>query len=282
MDAFHSLWSLPGFLRNQGKLDFPDFELCTAILSALKWKEKNGSIRLITDTPGALFFKNIGMEQLWDEIDTSMDEINPDINPFLFWAAGKLFALQKMDTPCVMLDTDLIIWEHLDGLANYDVIAAHPENLNPVVYPDHKTFALQEGYSFPEEWDFTIAAANTAFLYIKNKEFRDLYVKSAMDFFLNVKTEGLHPVSAMCFAEQRVLPMCAKAEKQKMAYLLDLANTDQQSLVTHTWGYKNILRQNEQECSAFCRKCADRVKKDFPEYAYLITENPILKKYANI
>lgn len=280
MDAFHSFWSMPGFLRNQGNLDFPEFELFTAILSALKWREKNGSIRLITDTPGALFFQNIGMEGLWDEIDLSLDEIDPKINPFLFWAAGKLFALQKMKTPCVMLDTDLIIWESLDRLSEYEVVAAHPEDLNPFVYPDQSTFVLENGYSFPEDWDFTIAAANTAFLYLKNQEFRDHYVKSAMDFFLNVKTERLNPVSAMCFAEQRVLPMCAKAQKQKMAYLMDLSEARAQSLVTHTWGYKNVLRQNKEENDKFCRRCADRIWKDFPEYCYLITENPILKKYS--
>ncbi|MBQ0000758.1 MAG: hypothetical protein KBT01_04375 [Clostridiales bacterium] len=280
MNAFHSLWTLPGVLRNQGRVDFPDFELLTAILSALKWKENNGSIKLITDTPGALFFKEIGMEGLWDDIDLSLDDMDVRINPFLFWAAGKLFALKKMETPCVMLDTDLIIWEKIDGLKDFEVVAAHPEALNPFVYPDPHTFLFEDGYTYPENWDFSIAAANTAFLYLKNQDFRDRYVEAAMDFFLHVKTDGLNTVNAMCFAEQRVLPMCAKAEKQKMAYLLDLARPEQQSLVTHTWGYKNVLRQNEAERTAFCKKCVRRVMKDFPESAHLITENPILKKYA--
>lgn len=280
MDAFHSFWSLPSALRNQGEIDFPEFELLTATLSALKWKEKNGSIRLITDTPGALFFRQLGMECVWDKIDLSLDEVDGEVNPFLFWAAGKLFALQKMELPCVMLDTDLIIWEKLDRLSEFDLVAAHFEALNPFVYPDHKNFVLEDGYTFPEEWDFSLAAANTAFLYMKNCDFRDYYVKSALDFFHHVGVKGLNPVSAMCFAEQRILPMAAKAKQQSMAYLLDLANPDNQSFITHTWGYKNILRQNEEERIAFCRKCVNRIFQDFPEYESVITENPVLKKYA--
>ena len=42
MDAFHSFWSRPNMVKNRGQIKFPDYELLTMMLSALKWKETNG------------------------------------------------------------------------------------------------------------------------------------------------------------------------------------------------------------------------------------------------
>ena len=278
MDAFHSFWSTPNAIRGGGVISFPDFELLTAILSALTWQKNNGSIKMITDRSGAAFFRDMGLTSLWDEIDTSLDQVEKEIDPFYFWAAGKLYALKTMDTPCVMLDTDLIIWKEVRGLSDWDVIAAHPEGLNPAIYPDPSTFGLKDGYPFPEDWDFTLEAANTAFLYLKNKDFRDYYVDSAISFFKHLNIQAMNPVTAMCFAEQRVLPMAAKEKEQKMAYLFPLQDAASQDLATHTWGYKNILRTDSEEHDRFCRSCAERILRDFPERAALL-EGPLLRRY---
>lgn len=264
MDAFHSFWSKPNSCRNQGTVKFPDFELFTAILSALEWKKHNGSIRLITDSEGAAYFKSLGLINLWDSVDTSLDEIH-DVDPFLFWAAGKLYALSKMETPCVMLDTDLIIWKDMSWVKDFDLVTAHSEALNPYVYPDQSIFKLKNGYTFPAEWDFSLDAANTAFLYIKDAAFRDYYVDAATTFFKHVEMDGLNPVTAMCFAEQRILPMCAAVKGQKMGYLLDLSRADEQDFVTHTWGFKDVLRSVPEANKEFCQRCMHRIEKEFPE-----------------
>ena len=48
--GFHSNWTRPFFTLNKDKEYFiEDFEILTTILSALKWREFNGSIKMITD-----------------------------------------------------------------------------------------------------------------------------------------------------------------------------------------------------------------------------------------
>ena len=279
MEAFHSFWSLPNAVRSGGTINFADFELLTAILSCLTWQKNNGPVRMITDSYGGQFFRSIGFDQLWDSIDTSLDQMDPDIDPVMFWAAGKLYALKTMPTPCVMLDTDLIIWKPILGLENRDIVAAHPEALNPMVYPHHSIFRFKDDYAFPTDWDFRLDAANTAFLFLKNADFRDAYVDEAIRFFRHVDLGDLNPVTAMCFAEQRILPMIAKTQKQDMAYLFHLMDANQQDFATHTWGFKTILRSNPQANEEFCMRCVRRIMTDFPEKAGLLQKHPALLKY---
>ena len=279
MEAFHSFWSEPNRGRNNGNVRFPDYEQLTAILSALKWKQHNGTIRMITDTEGAAYFAAAGLDCFWDRIDVSLDELKGNVDPFLFWAAGKLYALKSMPAPCVMLDTDLIIWDSVEEVFQYDIVAAHSEELNEDVYPDKKIFHLKNNYSFPSEWDFTLDAANTAFLYMKDGAFRDYYVDEAIRFFNSVDIDGLNPVTAMCFAEQRVLPMCAAAKKKELGFLFDLMDADEQDIATHTWGFKQILDEVPEARYEFCMRCVRRVFVDFPEFVPQLAKCRDLKKY---
>ena len=50
MDAIHSIWTKPR-LRN-GIFHQDDFEILTTVLSALKWRETNGTITMVTDSTG--------------------------------------------------------------------------------------------------------------------------------------------------------------------------------------------------------------------------------------
>lgn len=279
MDAFHSFWSVPNRMRNGGKIWFPDYELLTMILSALKWKEHNGSIKMVTDSQGADFFESNQLHDLWNEIDVSLDQMNCVIDPFLFWAAGKLYALKGVSCPCVMLDTDLIIWEKLEDLFCYDIVGAHVEDLISDVYPDTQVFKMKESYRFPQEWNFKTKAINTAFLFLKESSFRDYYVESAEIFMYSVNTDGLNPTTAMCFAEQRVLGMCAEAKNVQIKYLLELEKANQQNFITHLWGYKRQLITSYEEKERFCIRCVERIIADYPEYESVIASNKILLKY---
>ena len=286
MKAFHSFWSRPNYVRNHGEIGFPDFELLTAILSALHWRRHNGSIRMITDERGAAYFRQLGLEGVWDEIDTGLDEIGPEVDPFLFWAAGKLYALQRMEAPCVMLDTDLIIWEDPalqdPGIWEREIVAAHAETLNPLVYPDPSSFRLSGEYQYPADWDFTVDAANTAFLYLRDPAFRDRYVAQALRFFRNlIPNEQTDPVNAMCFAEQRILPMCAKAAGKPVSYLLRAEALEEQTIATHIWGYKNAMRMSEEAHLGFCLQCVRRILKDFPEAERFLRGREDLRGYLD-
>ena len=214
MEAFHSFWSAPNACRNHGEIVFPDYEQLTAILSAMKWRSHSGKIRMITDTPGAAYFREKGLTAFWSGTETYLDSLYGKADPFAFWAAGKLAALKTMDTPCVMLDTDLILWENVEQKLNADVVAAHAESLNPRTYPDRSVFQLKNGYAFPQDWDFRLAPANTAFLFIRNAGFRDVYVEAAF-CFLETQRQKASPRYRRCVLPSRGSCPCAPRQTGK-------------------------------------------------------------------
>lgn len=113
MNTFHSNWTKPFSLRNQGRSYFiEDYDLLTTVLSALEWRAHNGGIKMVTDSTGAEYYYRLGLSHIWDlGVTASLDALNSkDIFPLSFWAAGKIFALQQQPVPCVMLDTDFIAW----------------------------------------------------------------------------------------------------------------------------------------------------------------------------
>jgi len=277
MTAFHSFWTRPRRVKNYGAATLPDYEILPMMLSALTWRQIHGKITMKTDSAGAEYFESSNLIGLWDEIDTCLDHVPGDIDPFLFWAAGKLYALNTMDCPCVMLDTDLIIWKDISSRLTYDVVAAHSEALCEDVYPSVDRFKMNEDYHYPENWDLSLCAANTAFLYVKNESFRNYYVQCSVDFMRSLAGGDVTPVTAMCFAEQRILPMCAKAYGQSMGYLLGVERVRQQDFATHIWGYKRTLEASCQERKAFCVMCIKRIIQDFPDYEPVIASNSQLK-----
>ena len=279
MEAFHSFWSEPNRRRSLGGICFPDYEQLTAILSALEWKRHSGPVRMMTDTAGAGFFHESGLSPFWDETEVILDRLEDAIDPEAFWAAGKLRALRAMPVPCVMLDTDLIVWENIESRLNADAVAAHSEPLNSRTYPDPACFPLKEGYSFPEKWNFSLFAANTAFLYFRDAALRDAYVDEAFDFMRHVQTEGLNVVQTMCFAEQRVLPMCAEEKGKTLGFLMKPEEMLTQHRVTHTWGFKQVLRMSEAARDAFCMRCVRRIHLDFPQEAELLDGCRDLRDY---
>ena len=112
MQAIHSTWTKPRRYK-YGRFFSEDFDILTTILSALKWREKNGNIKMVTDSAGLEFYKSCGMCSIWDETDTSLDDIPDSINPEMFWAAGKLFALAGECAPTAVIDTDFIVWDRI-------------------------------------------------------------------------------------------------------------------------------------------------------------------------
>ena len=55
MDAIHINWTKPFKNRFNAPYEVEDFEILTTILSALKWREKNGNIKMVTDSVGAQY-----------------------------------------------------------------------------------------------------------------------------------------------------------------------------------------------------------------------------------
>ena len=158
MQAFHSNWTRPFFIRNPHmEYRIEPFELLTTALSALEWRRENGSIRMICDTPSKRYYESLGLCFLWDDgVYPLLDTMPEDINATAFWAAGKLYALSAVPSPCVMLDTDFICWKSISNLLDGpDTAAIHREDIMPSIYPDQTAFAKTEGFPL-DSFDWTV------------------------------------------------------------------------------------------------------------------------------
>ena len=282
MNAIHINWTKPYRERFSLPYCVEDFELLTTVLSALKWREKNGSIKMITDSLGKEFYKNIGISHIWDGgIETYLDNIPETINPGIFWAAGKLFALKEQTAPIAMIDTDFIVWEEIlfDNLGA--VTAIHSEPLYADVYPAKEYFNMTNGYAFDNGWDWGLDALNTAFCVFKDDNLLKYYTTEAVRFMENTADDVEDTLKYMVFAEQRLLPMCAK--KMGLYYSsfsnLDRLFTHGENYFTHTWGMKQQMRDIPELRYDFCRRCADRIKKDFPDMEETLKKVECLKQY---
>jgi hypothetical protein len=264
--GFHTLCTKPYFKNNPHKeYDMQDYEILTMILSALMWRKNNGPITLYGDDRAIDFVCKKGFDQVYDG---GIEQINvPDeINPKVFWAAGKLFALRQAQMPQVMVDLDLIIWKNIeDYVRDSDICAIHREGLMPDIYPGKDFFNMKPEYKFNPGWDWNEFPVNTCMLYLRDEQFKKYYVDSAIDFMENcVETE--ENLCHMVFAEQRLLAMCGRLKGQRISSFFPLAvQIENQDIFTHLWGYKNILKFNFDKRVEFNEKLCSRIERDFPE-----------------
>lgn len=280
MRAFHSCWTRPFFARNPGAaFEVEPFELLTTALSALEWRAAGGSICMVTDGAGAAYYHAHKLEMLWDGgVRVELDRIPLVIDPCVYWAAGKLFALQRMELPCVMLDTDFIVWKDISGLLEgCDCAAIHREDLVDSIYPPLPAFEFDEGLDL-SGLDWEVRPLNTALAYFAGRELRDRYCGKAIDIMLH-SSRARDTLIYMVFAEQRLLAMLAKGSR--VAELSDLAAlfTSGQALFTHVWGFKQQMRDDPQAYEAFCRRCAGRLLRDFPRESEILRRMPVLMRY---
>ncbi|NLK94108.1 MAG: hypothetical protein GX275_02790 [Clostridiales bacterium] len=282
INAFHSNWTTPFFsAQKHRKYYIDDFEILTTILSALKWRENNGSIKMVTDSIGKEYYEYLGIDKIWDlGIDTSLDNIK-NINPKLYWAAGKIYALKNEEAPIVMMDTDFIVWNKLNCFKNEKgIYVIHKEHLDNKIYPDIKDIVLNNKYKINKSFDYTELPCNTAFVYIGNNDFKNYYVDTSIDFMQNVNI-GNDTIRNMVFAEQRLISLCAKFLNYNINSIYELEYLEQntQKDFTHIWGYKQEMRKSYVVKREFCIKCINRILKDYPEYKKLILNIKEFKDY---
>jgi hypothetical protein len=258
-----------------------DYEILSTALSALEWRKNNGAIFMITDKCGADYYRALGIESFWDGgINDALEgAVDGDIDPSPFWAAGKLYALRSMSAPCVMIDTDFIVWQPIAALLDGTALAVvHREELNDEIYPPKPRFDMEPGYDFPASWDWSVDPCNTALLYISDNLFKDYYTSQSINFMRNVR-KNMNLVVEMVFAEQRLLAMCANEKDVPVKSLLDIFSLDDQTLFTHLWGYKSFIKEIERERFFLCKACAGRLVEDFPVESAILANIDTLKLY---
>lgn len=281
MDAFHSNWTAPFTVRNPARpYAVEPFELLTTLLSALQWQALGGTITMITDGVGAAYYCAIGLGNLWNGgIRVTLDDI-PSISPQIFWAGGKLFALRQMSAPCIMIDTDFIVWQDIAPLCvDADVAVIHCEDIVPEIYPAASHFQITDGLKL-SSLDWSVRPCNTALSYFGNAAFKTYYTDRAIDFMQHAP-QADNALTYMVFAEQRLLAMCIA---EKNACLLQLSDLPElfggtQKYFTHVWGFKQQMRDDPAVYHAFCHRCCMRLTRDFPAFAEIARKIPSLCVY---
>ena len=261
-----------------------DFELFALTLSALEWRKLGGKIKLVTDKIGAEYLDKCGLLNTWNSIEIELDAIKSlAINENVFWAGAKIYALSLQEMPCVSMDLDFILWKPIDFTAyGKDLAVIHREDINEAVYPSRKNFNFRDGWQLPNWLDWTVRPCNAAFVYFGSERLVRDYTDFAIKFMQNADVED-DRLTYMVFAEQRWLAMCAEHLDIPVHEFSSIEGlfSKKQKYFTHIWGYKQRLRNNPMEAEKFCRRCAGRLKHDFPEFAASLTNYSWAEKYFN-
>ena len=272
MRGIHINWTKPLTVRKKA-VNVEDFELMTTVLSALQFRKLYGRIELYTDQNGYRFYESIGFLPLWDAVHPL--EVPDTVDANAFWAAGKLYALRQVKAPVCMIDTDFILWQKITPTAPF--MAAHTEAVGNTVYPsDLKTYdtAYEPFYAMPAD----APAYNTACLFFTDEGFKNTYLDAACAFMEQTDAHGDTLVPMVC-AEQRILGMTAKLYGITPQCILPNGPERKQEICSHTWGFKQKMREDAAKRAAFCLRLAMRIAKESPEWAIRCADVEILQQY---
>ncbi|MDR1753545.1 MAG: hypothetical protein LBR74_01385 [Eubacterium sp.] len=269
MQAVHAASFLPQLSKTGIKsFKIEKFDLYCMVLSALVWRRSGGNITLHADKVSFDYYTDIGLKGIWDSIANTIPDDFEGINPKMFWAAGKLFALRETSAPIVMIDTDFIVWENPEF--GNSIIAAHYETISDMIYPDFTYFEMKPDYHFNPSWSKAASPLNTAFLYLPDEGFKQYYVNKSIDFMKHAE-DCDDFLCRMVFAEQRLLSVCAEELKMPVQVLLNKNRVFfPQKKFTHLWGAKRIMREDKRSEKEFTDRCKNRILSDFPEYGYAV------------
>ncbi len=266
-----------------------DYDVVTTILSALKWRECNGSIRMITDTIGLEYYKKLGITSIWDlGVEPSLEQFNAEsyIDHRAFWSIGKVLALKTQPLPYVMMDTDFLVWETIeDAWWENELAAIHIDPMSGFYFDKNKMQKYMKlEYDFDAEWDWSLLPFNTGFTFFNNKEFVDYYVNEVIRFMKNINlSEECAPIEKKVvfsiFTDQRLFSMCAKKLGIDIKPFMELKNARRQTRFSHVWTYKNVLRVNPVVRKDFCIQFLNRIITEFPEYKGMLCNIEMFHKY---
>ncbi len=143
--------------------------------------------------------------------------------------------------------------------------AAHFEPVKTDIYPADLGYYDTDFAAF-YALDATAPACNTAFCCFTDNALLKAYLHTACNF-MEHSHPGNNTLQYMVCAEQRILGMIAKAQGIVPAVLLDERSISTQRICTHTWGYKQTMRQNPDKAREYCARLERRLAKESPKWA---------------
>jgi hypothetical protein len=187
-----------------------------------------------------------------------------DFDPTVFWAAAKFLAIEKCNSPFIMIDLDAEIRFKID-LENHETFFAHYEMVReddvnfypPPEFLDKSGF-LESKYGI--EW--SDVAINTSIIYFRDLSLAKEFASSALDFMRNTDEIDLSfdSVSYILLVEQRLAYELCKIRGVNIGTLIsgiyipreardgkepEFINSDVNEIsekgFLHIWGYKKAL-----------------------------------------
>lgn len=319
MKAIHVNWTKPYFerhrLRGHGfnitrnlnsiKYEIPNYQILYTILSILRWKQLNGPIKLYTDKEGLEYYKNIGIDILYDEIDTEFLDKIGDVDPAFFWTSGKIQSLENEITPFVFLDQDFIIRGKIpENFYEKDLGIGHWEIPRGNYYFTKEKWNNEiKHIEFPNNYNCNAYSPNTSFLYFKDKKIVNEYVeyhKELIDIGDNEVPEWFWLAT-----DQGILGHVIREGNYKTETLTDkvfLADSDYGNINTreiglseqwylplnsnmtkdnleweHVWLAKVVYGMDEEILNRDCIRFYEEIWNVFPEYNYIINKQNLIK-----
>ena len=199
------------------------FELLTHIYSCINHKTVNPDIPLclITDENTVKYYDDWRLTGLYDEVITHFHDDYPrDRISANFWASPKIWAMSKLHTPFVILDTDIVFHKPLAGYFDCDLLYLHRETTT--LYPNLFDITGPPGFAWDDEMIRCFMFAlpmNCALVGMFNEAFKADYVRRYFDFALDAPGDVQYPnedshrmypwSSAQIIAEQWLLAALA-------------------------------------------------------------------------
>jgi len=246
----------------------------TLIASALYYKSHSGPIHLVTDSAGQAYFKRLQLLPLYDMVINLV--VPEDINPKIFWAAGKIYANAQLDTPFVSVDMDAILWQPIHRvIGDVSAVALHTE-------PSEWSAYKKTWKDLPGPWlevDLSkVTPVNAGVVAFLDNSFRDEYVQSAIRFMkahtaknapINTLVwDGPSYIDEMVFAEQMMLGIVAQKSGHTIRTIGSYDRfTDHMvpnKKVSHLWNSKRHYKKYPKAREAFMQQMISTILRDFP------------------
>ncbi|MFF0861458.1 hypothetical protein ACFYUV_06880 [Nonomuraea sp. NPDC003560] len=301
LTAAHVAWTGPhraGLRRHRdralenGPYAMPVEEILTCVHGIRSWRAFHGGVELVTDTLGAKYAAEQGLDVLYDRVDTALDALDElDIDPLFYFAAGKSHLATLRRAPFAVIDTDLYLRSPIEGLDRGGFVFAHWESTGNAVYPPVAEVPNQGGADL-SRWVFDTPAANMAISVFLNDEHRAAYAAASMEFMTgNAAPSEVDPLVRQTFAEQRLAPAVARALGIDLRpvtgrfWIVEAERWDgppHAGLFHHTWHHKRILRDHPELRPAYWRYLLEDLLWTFPDTYDLLMSAPGLGECAEL
>ena len=222
--------------------DMPDYQIFYTMVSAIHWRNNNGSLKLYTDSIGLEFIQQFYMNELYDEIDIKFlnGYSKTNIDAAQFWTSGKIKVLAHQTKPFIFLDQDMIVRTPIpERLLQNDVTITHWEIPRGDVYFNESSWN-REIPNIPKipNFSYTDLVPNTSFLAFNNIELLQKYTNSHKDL---VNINGVTaPIWYWLLTDQGILGHIVRKNDYKVSTLTDKVWLVDQNFGTPKDRYKGI------------------------------------------